>query len=200
MARFRSIEIFPKVSLHHPNEDTHTVLPLQTFTQGWINGLVMAPLHDPRPNTLSSIGILMQAKHVDPWICNIPFVIAFQLFPNPTYSPSIGSSCPYQFPPQRITRMAAMRSFTQCSSLALGSAGTAFWIGLQDELWGEQDLNTIVLTGIMNDQENPRNRNLEEPSSIFRGEGDVWTSMDYVESRGCIALGAVDGSVKILYI
>lgn len=126
------------------------------------------------------------------------------------------SSSPYIFPPILVSTIPSTRGFLRCPTLALGHAGTALWI----HSWRPHNAQTIgtVSSPTINSGESlcaaifPGPLSGEEteeevkPIQLYQDPGSrsgnrvTWTSLDYVENRGCVALGAVDASVTVLYM
>ncbi|KAL5478680.1 hypothetical protein ACEPAI_1957 [Sanghuangporus weigelae] len=202
VARSRSIELFPNVGLHKPEEAMPPVRPLKTCSFGWIDGISMAPLwkHDP-DYTKETICVIIRAEEGNPWMSDIHstryYIIPMRGDPDP--DPSL-----YAFPPIQLASVASKRGFMRCPFLALGPAGTSLWVSSGVDRSGArtQDLWSAVWLGPMRDGTSLEELGWRRSKLISTGDGGrtVWTSMDYVESRGCIALGAVDGSVTILYL
>ncbi|EJD04694.1 uncharacterized protein FOMMEDRAFT_166534 [Fomitiporia mediterranea MF3/22] len=204
VARSCSVELFPKVTWHAAGDTAQPLTPLQTCSFGWIDGIAMAPLSVYIPQyQYPPIVILVRAEQGDPWESDIHSIKYCIVSPDPAYflpGSSKDSAIPYCFPPVLLSTLAAKRDFMHCPTLALGSAGTSMWLGSSIGRGGAQVLRSMIWQGPIADLMKPeevRSRNLL--SSIESG-GATWNLMDYVEHRGCIALGAVDGSVKVLYM
>ncbi|THH07250.1 hypothetical protein EW145_g3508 [Phellinidium pouzarii] len=129
------------------------------------------------------------------------------------------TSCgsPYIFPPVLTTRIPSTRGFLRCPTLVLGAAGSSIWIHPRQrqrsvgmlESSSAQTLCAAVFHGPFTvDKESPAGpaeERIEEVETLHLYSGlssgpATWTALDYVEARGCIALGAADGSVTVLYM
>ncbi|KAL5524920.1 hypothetical protein ACEPAF_8789 [Sanghuangporus sanghuang] len=202
VARSRSIELFPNVVLHKPEEAIPLVRPLKTCSFGWIDGIAMAPLWKYDPDySKETICVVIRAEEGNPWMSDI-HSLRYYIIPmggDPDPDPSS-----YMFPPIQLASVASKRGFMRCPTLALGPAGTSLWVSSGVDISGArtQDLWSSIWLGPMRDGTSLEKLGWRRSKLISTGDRGrtVWTSMDYVESRGCIALGAVDGSVTVLYL
>ncbi|TDL27111.1 hypothetical protein BD410DRAFT_741538 [Rickenella mellea] len=122
-------------------------------------------------------------------------------------------SCPYSFPPVLADEIPSSRGFLRCAELALGPCGTALWIqprprpatGLAawqaehaDGHVSRECLMGTVFPGPLRphpDDSPPLGR---RSIRLWVNEYAPWTSLDYCENTGRIALGCVDGQVMVL--
>lgn len=207
MARSRSIDLFPEVTLRPPEEAVDPVHALRSYSFGWIDGIAMttlSPCPTLKADSIPPIGIFIRAEHGDPWNSAIHFVKFYRVYPNSIYSspdPSKGLPSPYRFPPVPSGTSSARRDFARCPTLALGPAGTALWVSSSNDGTSLQQLCSKRWLGkIAETLADEDVRASVDGTKIVESGGEMWTSMDYVESRGCIALGAVNGTVTLLYL
>lgn len=127
---------------------------------------------------------------------------------------------PYSFPPIHQTSYASIRGFLRCPDIYLGTFGTAIWIqarparnvSLTDfdvhssETQGSQlalHRPKESLVGALFRRDGPRSHrqgSTSEPRVLCVQESDSgsWSSLDYDEVRGRIAMGSGDGKVTLL--
>ena len=176
------------------------IRPLKTYSFGWISGIAIAPIwkHDP-DYPREAVCAIIRMEGEDPWESDIDSLKYF-VFPR-IDGPDVDSSL-YRFPPVHLASIFSGKKRMHGNPLALGPSGTCLFVGVQAGNGGvrRQYLWSTTWLGPMGDG------GVDEVDSgcseLFSTGGgrSLWTSMDYVESRGCIALGAVDGSVAVLFL
>ncbi|KAI5117182.1 hypothetical protein M0805_008161 [Coniferiporia weirii] len=127
---------------------------------------------------------------------------------------------PYIFPPVHTSRIPSRRVFfLRCTTLALGAAGTALWVHPRRRRHPSNDISMSVTQTLCaavfpgpfaSSEENVGDAAIagERVEGVHTLQlyhdlnqvSETWTAMDYVESRGCIALGSVGGHVTVLYM
>lgn len=134
------------------------------------------------------------------------------------------SISPYLFPPLQYASFPAARGHLRCKDICLGKCGTALWIQPRPArntdltnfdvhssdaqgsghhpLTGSQiPKKEALVAAVFPGQLKSRNEGVEENVRTLWTIEDVsvdWTSMDYDEARGLIALGDSRGSVVVL--
>jgi hypothetical protein len=202
VARARSIHLFPNPEL----QTTPKVYePLARHSFGWVDGICVTA--NPRDQSLS---ILVRGESDDPWTASIHSLDFYSLEQEPNY-PSVLT--PYIFPPTLSTQVASARGPLRCRDVMLGPCGTAVWIQPQDRAVvglistdedypvqliqttsGHESVVAAVFPGPLRSDETiaPRSR------TLFTNRLNNWTSLDYDEQLGKIALGSSFGRVMIL--
>ncbi|KAF9009566.1 hypothetical protein BDQ17DRAFT_1538976 [Cyathus striatus] len=141
-------------------------------------------------------------------------------------TPSPPSTPPYIFPPIKVNQVHSLRGSLRCTDMILGKFGTAVWVqpkerAIRGLLWAEETyplpappsinahecLVAAVFPGSLNS--NPVGSGEDKKcccTNVTRGHrirsNDLnnWTSLDYDESLGMIALGSSFGRVVILQL
>ncbi|KAH8115125.1 hypothetical protein DFH11DRAFT_1703463 [Phellopilus nigrolimitatus] len=212
VARARSVDLFPMADLHPPHGAAAPASrPVATYSFGWIDGIALAPVSERTAYPYPPLAILIRAESGDPWASDIHSLNRHILLPNPDFAPP-SSSAPYVFPPALADKIPATRGFLRCAELALGAGGSALWIrprprdAAEAFLAPTQMLCGAVFPGPLNGEGRVAESVISGGVRTFEVYSDwaprpaTWTALDYVESRGCIALGAVDGRVTVLFM
>lgn len=214
VARSRSIELFAEPELRDSSEDIAIVHPIKAISYGWIDGLSLAPSSMPAGNDYPSIAILIRAETGDPWQSDIHSIKRYYLNPNPEFGATDKAQevqkSPYLFPPSLVDSIVAYRGFLRCPVLKLGEAGTSLYVSMSSEDIQHptsNDLCGIVWPGPLNnscsDAENTEASHVDRDLKrwkLFSTVEERWTTLDYIEHRGCIALGSIEGTVRVLYL
>lgn len=181
--------------------------------------------HSSAPPPLS---VVLRAESDDPWAADKHLLDLYTLAPDPEYPREGDQLAPpYLFPPVHQTSWASTRGHLRCRDILLGAHGTALWIqprptrhldltaydvhssdtqrpGQHSPLGAPPPRETLVaalLPGRLRD--GGRGEALDEPDEVrtlwaFDGSNGTWTSVDYDEARGLVALGDSQGNVDIL--
>jgi len=130
-------------------------------------------------------------------------------------------SIPYIFPPTLKTQVRAIRGSLRCRDVILGPCGTAVWIQPQDRavvgllssdelplqairsVSGHESLVAATFPGPLappstTANSNPALATVTRSRTLFTNHFNNWTSLDYDEELGRIALGSSFGRVMIL--
>ncbi|KAF9459523.1 hypothetical protein BDZ94DRAFT_1284354 [Collybia nuda] len=205
VARARSLHLFPNPELH---SEPKTYGPIARHSFGWVDGICVTS--NPRLNTDQPLTILVRGESDDPWSANTNALEFYTLAREPTY-PSLPS--PYIFPPELSTQVASTRGSLRCRDVILGPCGTAIWIQPQDRAVvglvspdedfpvqlihrtsGHESIVAAVFPGPLRSKEAVSSRS----RTLFTNRLNNWTSLDYDETLGKIALGSSFGRVMVL--
>jgi hypothetical protein len=173
------------------------------------------------PSASESLSILIRAESDDPWASDAHTLDLYKLEPNPFFVPSppskrgtdTATASPYIFPPLLTSQVPSVRGPLRCSDVILGSHGTAVWIHPADRA-----VTGLITTGIPHDTPphselptaheslvaavfpGPLNSDglKAEARTLWTNSFNNWTSMDYDEQWGRIALGSGYGGITIL--
>ncbi|KAF9477998.1 hypothetical protein BDN70DRAFT_896079 [Pholiota conissans] len=137
------------------------------------------------------------------------------------------SVSPYVFPTRLTHEVACLRGSLRCKQVALGRFGTAFWVQPRDRFPGglladipthlmpsSSSRNETLVAAVFPGSLNPRSSRKKKGeadnasygttvigSNIFENDaGSSWTSFDYDEVGGRVALGSSFGKVTILQL
>lgn len=142
--------------------------------------------------------------------------------PEPTEETEGRPPTPYIFPPSHHTSYPSVRGFLRCPDIHLGTCGTAIWIQARPA----RNLDLTNLDVHSSDAQEPHmplhkpkesllaavfpgsiravhsESAISEPRVLCLQERDScnWTSLDYDEARGRVALGMSDGKVTLLHL
>ncbi|PPQ93506.1 hypothetical protein CVT25_005204, partial [Psilocybe cyanescens] len=192
---------------------------------GWLtqNVSISARSFPDRRVTLqkhASLSILVRGESDDPWASDIFYLELYTFEPNPGYIPddtSPANISPYLFPPRLSNKVACLRGSLTCRQIVLGRLGTAVWIQPRDRFAGglladipshlvpatnvHESLIVAVFPGSLRSEEEGK---VKEGSSVVVGKkifgnefNTSWTSLDYDEVNGRIALASSFGRVTI---
>ncbi|KDR65832.1 hypothetical protein GALMADRAFT_260029 [Galerina marginata CBS 339.88] len=218
---------FPDLKPSDPDQEPATpYAPLAQHSFGWVDGesVTICPFlsdHMPaNPKALwQPLSILVRGESDDPWASDIHFLELYTLERNHAYftpdSPDqdhSSSTLPYIFPPRLSNQVACVRGSLRCKQIILGRFGSAVWIQPRDRFAGglladipshlvpsSHKQESLVVTAFPG----PLNPGIAESvvigKKMFENEFNTsWTSFDYDEVGGRIALGSSFGRVTIL--
>ncbi|RDB17683.1 hypothetical protein Hypma_001259 [Hypsizygus marmoreus] len=205
VVRARSIHLFPWPELT-PTPKTYE--PIQRHSFGWIDGVSVT-------KRKSGLTILLRGESDDPWSSGLHSLDFYTLEPNlNSQNPS-----PYTFPPTLVTRVPAVRGSLRCRDVFLGPCGTAVWVQPQDRapvglVAGMDDyplqaisttsvhesLVIAVFPGPLAPSDVSGNGAVTRSRTLCTNSLNNWTSLDYDEDLGRIALSSSFGRVMILEI
>ncbi|PPQ94259.1 hypothetical protein CVT25_004915 [Psilocybe cyanescens] len=201
--------------------------PLAHHSFGWVDAecVNICPFLS-RPEGDSSktcipLSILVRGESDDPWASDIFYLELYTFEPNPDYVPDDtgpANISPYLFPPRLSNKVACLRGSLTCRQIVLGRLGTAVWIQPRDRFAGglladipshlvpatnaHESLIVAVFPGSLRSEEEGK---VKEGSSVVVGKkifgnefNTSWTSLDYDEVNGRIALASSFGRVTIL--
>jgi hypothetical protein len=222
VVRARSIHLFPKPILGSSESSAPLYWPIARHSFGWIDG-VSVTMNSNRSSVcgrdsppFESLSILIRAESDDPWATDAHSLDLYKLEPNPLFvsSPQPGDidTAPYVFPPSLASQVPSIRGPLRCSDVILGSHGTAVWINPADRAATglittdirhgvpppishatHESLVAAVFPGPLN----PAGSRVEA-RTVWTNSLNNWTSMDYDEQWGRIALGSSHGGIMIL--
>ncbi|KAJ3503747.1 hypothetical protein NLJ89_g8298 [Agrocybe chaxingu] len=224
VVRARSVHLFPYPTLkpYYPDDPHPTpYTPIAHHSFGWVDGMCVnvCPYLDRGTTTVSSwspLSILVRGESDDPWTSDVLNLELYTIDPNADYPSDDGDLDthipPYLFPPRLVNQVRSLRGSLRCTQVFLGRFGTAAWIQPQERFYA----------GLLADvpqqmQVDRRGRTPHEslmmavfPGSLSTAEGEVvarrvfvneannWTSFDYDEVRGRVALGSSFGVITLL--
>ncbi|KAK0445680.1 uncharacterized protein EV420DRAFT_1276985 [Desarmillaria tabescens] len=150
---------------------THS--PTASHSFGWIDSASATPT-----------SILIRSESDNPWI---PDVDSFELY-------SLSS-----FPPILTSKISSRRGVLRCTGVILGKCGTAIWIRPYREMTfpdeeHHETLMAAVFPGPLNPTAQPRVR------EVFSNPLNNWTTLDYDEELGRIALGSGLGKITVVQL
>jgi hypothetical protein len=163
-----------------------------------------------------SLSILIRSESDDPWASDVHFLDLYVLEPNPAFilasdrEEDWSDIPPYIFPPKPTKKVPSARGSLRCTDVILGRYGTAIWIHPQDRAVGglispeihlqdsaipetHETLVAAVFPGPLN-----QTGEIVETRTLWTNSFNNWTSIDYNEELGRIALGSSYGRVTIL--
>lgn len=217
VVRARFIHLFPEPDLHDPPQ---VYMPIARHSFGWIDGVSVAPTQSLSGSDMSpgfpSLSILVRGESDNPWSSGLHSLDLFTLRPNPSYRSSDieTSSIPYIFPPALTTQVQAVCGHLRCRAVILGRCGTAVWIQPRDwavvgllsneefpaqaihTVSGHESLVAATFPGPLA-ASNPI-EDVTRSRTLYTNHLNNWTSLDYDEALGRIALGSSFGRVLIL--
>jgi len=159
------------------------------------------------------MSILIRSESDDPWASDAHSLDLYTLEPNPFFVSSSASGTandpPYIFPPALTSQVPSVRGPLRCTDVILGSHGTAVWIHPADHAVtglittdvlqnlpshaAHESLVAAVFPGPLN----PIGSRVDA-RTLWTNSFNNWTSMDYDEQCGRIALGSSYGGITIL--
>jgi hypothetical protein len=220
VVRAHFIHLFPEPVLHH-NPQIYTPIAQHSF--GWIDGVSVAPAQCPNTSGVSSVypplSILIRGESDNPWSSGLHSLDLFTLHPNPTYhstSSDNETDIAYIFPPTLTSQVHAVRGPLRCRDVILGRCGTAVWIQPRDRAIvgllsneelpaqaihtasGHESLVADVFPGPLSASNIADAALVTRSKTLYTNHLNNWTSLDYDEELGRIALGSSYGRVLIL--
>jgi hypothetical protein len=172
-----------------------------------------------------SLSILIRGESDNPWSSGIHSLDLYTLRPNPTYRSSApdlnneASSIPYIFPPILTSQVHAVRGPLRCRDVILGRCGTAVWIQPRDRAvvgllsnegfpaqaiytaGGHESLVAAAFPGSLapsDPVDDDAAAAVTRSRTLYTNHLNNWTSLDYDEELGRIALGSSFGRVLML--
>ena len=200
-------------------------LPIAAHSFGWIDGVSVTPNRYSKSSAdFPPLSILIRGETDNPWSSGLHSLDLFSLRPNPTYRTSSGinndtSSVPYIFPPTLTSQVHAIRGPLRCRDVILGRCGTAVWIHPRDRAVvglvsneelpaqaiytssGHESLVAAAFPGPLaasNTIEDDTTPTVTRSKILYTNHLNNWTSLDYDEEVGRIALSSSFGRVLIL--
>ncbi|KAF8188673.1 hypothetical protein BJ912DRAFT_968162 [Pholiota molesta] len=198
------------------------LVPIARHTFGWVDGqcVTVCPFLNNSSHPSASwppLSILMRGENKPTDGC-APMATVSAPFPNPNHSP-------YLFPPRLTHKVASLRGSLRCKQIALGRFGTALWVQPRDRFATglladvpeylnppASRRNEALVAAVFPGSLNPVDDVLDELGdseeevvvagrNIFENApGSSWTSFDYDEVGGRVALGSSFGKVTILQL
>jgi hypothetical protein len=182
--------------------------------------------HTQHTVSLAPLSVLVRGEVDDPWATEHPRLDLYTLDLNPDFCLSeegegeaalaTQTNLPYLFPPTKVTHVETKKGRLQCPDVILGRYGTAVWInprapfptglvprhfasggsgGLGDDLSSsDETLAAMMFPGSMSLGEDKPS----SPKTLWCNARNNWTSIDYDEEAGRIALGSGFGQVMVL--
>ncbi|TFL00066.1 hypothetical protein BDV98DRAFT_480386, partial [Pterulicium gracile] len=229
VVRARSIHLFPLPSfLVASPAPISGVEPIISHSFGWINSIhVQVSVcgeqssddeHESgggRKGDWPALTILCREEGADFWSAQAHQIQMYVLEPNPAFvseststdsstsstshTESPAANIPYLFPPLLTARASSKKGYSRCSQVILGQRGTAVWIQPRER----SGMGLVGMAGGMtmgdgdgmgDDVAQVKGRPL-----WTNGKND-WTSVDYDEVNGRIALGTSGGRVVVMGI
>lgn len=204
VARARSIHLFPNPELKTVPQIYE---PVARHSFGWVDSIFVTA--NPLSGSNQSLSILVRGENDDPWSASV-HSLDFYILERDVNYPSQPS--PYIFPPTLSTQVTSTRGSLRCRDVILGPCGTAVWIQPQDRAVvglistdedypaqlihtrsGHESIVAAAFPGpLRSDETTSRSR------TLFTNRLNNWTSMDYDETLGKIALGSSFGRVMVL--
>jgi hypothetical protein len=217
VVRARSIHLFPEPTLGSSDAPAPLFAPIARHSFGWIDGVAVAmnPSQSQNPIPLESLSILIRSESDDPWTSDVHSLDLYVLEPNPAFILSSQEEeehpdiPPYIFPPKPSKKVPSARGSLRCTDVILGRYGTAIWIHPHDRAVGGlispdvplpiPETNETLVAAVFPGPLNPIGHTVET-RSVWMNSFNNWTSLDYDEELGRIALGSSYGRVTILYL
>lgn len=163
-----------------------------------------------------SLSILIRSESDDPWASEVHSLDLYILEPNPAFArieseeEDHSDIPPYIFPPRAAKKVPSSRGSLRCTDVILGRYGTAVWIHPQDRAVSglissdvhlqdmpipetHETLVAAVFPGPLN-----QSGHTVTTRTLWINSFNNWTSLDYDEELGRIALGSSYGRVTIL--
>lgn len=226
VVRARSIHLFPEPALGSTESSAPLYASIARHSFGWVDSVAVSV--NANPNSLLTrdvvpfepLSILIRPESDDPWTSDVHTLDLYTLEPNPAFSLLSPSSnggpskiLPYVFPPSLSSQVPTIRGSLRCTDIILGRYGTALWIRPQDRSAAglispdvhlqempppdspaaHESLVATVFPGPLKPSESKNS-----VQTLWRNSFNNWTSMDYDEVLGRIALGSSFGRVTIL--
>ncbi|TFK37200.1 hypothetical protein BDQ12DRAFT_685499 [Crucibulum laeve] len=224
--RARSIYLFSEPAMVYP-EDSESLIehPIAQHSFGWVDGIsVVLTAPTDKSITSPSFTLLVRTESDDPWSAEEHTLDLYTLRPNLSFIPSDShhvsfplegsSSIPYLFPPTLATHVQSRRGSLRCPTVMLGRSGTSVWIEPHDRnvdglVWDDYYAAPILssdhaheklVAAVFPGPLNPYVRKEVVAREILDNDLNNWTSLDYDEELGRIALGSSFGKVMILWL
>ncbi|KIY53063.1 hypothetical protein FISHEDRAFT_34022 [Fistulina hepatica ATCC 64428] len=215
VVRARSLHLFTMPFL---SRDTVTVVqPCAKHSFGWVDGVAVTYPHQ-QPNIIS---VFVRGESDDPWSTDVYILDLYHLAADPDEN----AFSPYIFPPVRIAQVHSIRGPLRCSEIHMGLCGTAVWIQPPERavaglLWDNDGDGRALQNNIPSlrsheclmaqafpgplmstkDRKTIGNACLHGRCLWTNDTSSAWTSFDYHEEGGRIALGSSSGHVCILKV
>jgi len=221
--RARFIHLFPEPKLR---KTPQIYTPIARHSFGWIDGVSVTPTQRLIDSDYPSLSILIRGESDNPWSSGLHSLDLFTLRPNPSYrstSPDAydveTTPVPYIFPPTLMTQVHAVRGPLRCRDVILGRCGTAVWIQPRDRAVvgllsndgfpaqaiyaasGHESLVAAAFPGPLAASDFvdvDTTATITRSRTLFTNHLNNWTSLDYDEELGRIALCSSFGRVLIL--
>ncbi|KAH9477170.1 hypothetical protein JR316_0011087 [Psilocybe cubensis] len=215
VVRAQTVHLFP-----FPELGSHVEIscePLAEHSFGWVDGqsVNICPFLSSSRSTTSKmhtpLTIFVRGESDDPWASDIYNLELYTLEPNPDYTASNGS--PYLFPPRLRDKVACLRGSLTCRRIVLGRLGTAAWIQPRDRFASGllADIPTHLVPSTVAHESLiitafPGSLSIKDDyggtvigKKIFENEVNAgWTSFDYDEVGGRVAVASSFGRVTVL--
>jgi hypothetical protein len=225
VVRAHFIHLFPEPVLHRIPQ---IYMPIARHSFGWIDGVSVAPAQCSNRSDVSSayppLSVLIRGESDNPWSSGLHSLDLFTLHPNPTYHSTSSDNdidtvlIPYVFPPTLTSQVHAIRGPLRCRDVILGRCGTAVWIQPRDRAVvgllsneglpaqtiytasGHESLVADVFPGPLSASNIVSGDvvAVRRSRTLYTNHLNNWTSLDYDEELGRIALGSSYGRVLIL--
>ena len=216
----------PTLLAHEDVVPATYVRPAACHRFGWIDGVCLVPQRQAaHSSTPAPLSLVLRAESDDPWTADVHTLDIYTLVPSPEgASDDDPHAPPYVFPPMHAVSWASVRGHLRCRDILVGPYGTALWIqprptrhlglteydvhssdaqrpGQHSPLGPPPAHETLVaalVPGRLHDSQEQAAPDDVRMLWSFEGSNGTWTSVDYDEARGLIALGDSQGNVDIL--
>ncbi|KAJ7092311.1 hypothetical protein B0H15DRAFT_973069 [Mycena belliarum] len=216
VVRAHSMVLFRKPPLSAGTPLVYTQLAEHRY--GWVDGIAVSTIVESRSAATTSappLTILVRPEPDDPWASEANSLHLYVLHP----ADSPDSPVPYVFPPTHTVRVPSVHGALQWSALRFGPRGTAVWVEPQDRsaaglyagrddahapvAWQDEGLVCAVFPGPLfpygaaaePDGSTPL---LVRSRALCTNALNNWTTVDYDEVHGLIAIGSTRGQITVL--